>query len=197
MGRNLIMKKYFLYLKALLRHKWFVFLEACKLGIPFLGIVHDISKFLPDEFIPYARFFYGEYEGLKKEVVKEDFDRAWLKHLHRNKHHWQRWLLINDNGIVIQYPEKTFKQVEPQNIPPRYLSEMIADWRGAGRAYGNPDTKRWYLKNRNNIILHPVSQILVEFELQIDDGLWTEFIDAYEKVGQAASDFGKTPTDNT
>lgn len=165
------MKKHFLYLKTLLRHKWFVFLEACKLGIPILGIIHDISKFLPDEFIPYARFFYGEYEELEKEVVKECFDRAWLKHQHRNKHHWQYWLLMNDSGGAIKFPEKSFKQVEPQDMPLRYLTEMIADWRGAGRAYGNPDTKEWYLKNRDKIILHPVSQILVEFELGIDNKL--------------------------
>lgn len=30
------------------------------------------------------------------EVV-ENFNRAWLLHIHRNPHHWQHWVLINDD----------------------------------------------------------------------------------------------------
>jgi len=81
------------YLWAVLRHKWFVFLECCKLGIPWRGIVHDLSKFLPSEFGPYAYYFYGPYprdDEYKPKYVVEAFNRAWLNHQHRNKHHWQR-----------------------------------------------------------------------------------------------------------
>jgi hypothetical protein len=49
------------YLWSMMRHKWFVFIEACKLGIPWLGLIHDLSKFAPSEFIPYARYFYGNH----------------------------------------------------------------------------------------------------------------------------------------
>ena len=47
-------KKILTYLSYLLRHKWFVFIECCKQGIFWRGLVHDCSKFLPDEFFPYA-----------------------------------------------------------------------------------------------------------------------------------------------
>ena len=50
-------------------------------------------------------------------------------------------------------------------MPERYAKEMLADWRGAGRAYGNPDTKAWYLKRRNNIILHHDTRQWVEEQL--------------------------------
>jgi hypothetical protein len=53
------MGKFFKYLKYVIRHKWYVFLECCNLGIPFRGIFHDLSKFLPDEFFPYMNHFYG------------------------------------------------------------------------------------------------------------------------------------------
>jgi hypothetical protein len=49
------------YLKSQLRHKWFVFVECCKLGIPHLGIIHDLSKFLPSEWRGYACYFYGNF----------------------------------------------------------------------------------------------------------------------------------------
>lgn len=93
--------KYFRYLNYVIRHKWFVFLECCKLGIPYLGIIHDWSKVLPSEFIPYARYFYGEKgDNIKKSRDKTGyykpydtgnslFDFAWLLHQKRNKHHWQ------------------------------------------------------------------------------------------------------------
>jgi len=53
------MKKYFEYLIYVLRHKWYVFIECCRVGIIWSGLTHDLSKFLPDEFIPYANYFYG------------------------------------------------------------------------------------------------------------------------------------------
>lgn len=85
------MKKYFRYFWSLLRHKWFVGIECLREGLFWRGIIHDWSKFLPDEFIPYANFFYGD-----KKVWKDRFDLAWNRHQKRHDHHWQFWLLTND-----------------------------------------------------------------------------------------------------
>ena len=41
----------FKHTKRILRHKYFVFKYCCKLGIPWQGITHDLSKFSPTEFI--------------------------------------------------------------------------------------------------------------------------------------------------
>jgi hypothetical protein len=206
---------YLKYLKSVLRHKWFVFIEACKLGVPLLGLLHDLSKFLPDEFIPYARYFYGEYPVreskeyyiarnnnvflLTKEDVERAFNLAWLKHQRRNKHHWQWWFLMNDRpegnfkyttidnyapGIavhglgVIPFPATEMgdflagRTVALLNngalpMPDRYRREMLADWRGAGRAYGNPDTKGWYQKTTDGRVLHPETQKWIEDQLGI------------------------------
>lgn len=53
---------------------------------------HDMSKNTPDEYTPYDDYFYGE----QTPAVIEAFNRAWLMHIHRNPHHWQHWVLIND-----------------------------------------------------------------------------------------------------
>lgn len=162
------------YIRSVLRHKWFVFVECCKLGIPWLGIIHDWSKFLPSEWLPYARYFYGrypsvaeippglraQYTALTKEDIAYQFDVAWLHHQHRNKHHWQRWLLTLDsarsNGKLIPLP-----------MPDRYCREMLADWRGAGRAYGNPNTAKWYSEHREQIQLHPSTRVWIEAQLAL------------------------------
>lgn len=150
------MKKYIKYLNYILRHKWFVFLECCKLGIPCLGIIHDWSKFRPSEFIPYARHFYGEnrikenekekVEGYdkSKDVKDNSFNKAWLYHIHRNKHHWQFWILIQDEDedIIV-------------DIPIKYRKELLADWHGAGIAItGKNNTKEWYLKHKDKYQFH-------------------------------------------
>jgi hypothetical protein len=59
-------------------------------------------------------------------------------------------------------------------MPDRYRREMLADWRGAGRAYGrqpeknnDPDAAAWYLENRAKIILHPDTRAWLEDELVV------------------------------
>lgn len=163
---------YIRYLKYVLRHKYYVMKECFELaksrGVRSLywrGIVHDLSKFLPDEFIPYARYFYGDYPSWNKvkfipgwtsktkEDVEKDFDIAWLKHQKRNKHHWQYWLLQEDDGGL-----KTLK------MPEQYMLEMVADWHGAGMAiHGKKETDKWYEKNYLKMKLHIDTRNSVEW----------------------------------
>jgi len=133
--------KYLLYSKYLLRHKWFVFVVSCRLGIPWLGLTHDFSKFFHSECKPYAQYFYG----VQTESVCSRFKVAWNLHQIRNKHHWQWWCLITDDGKIDILP-----------MGDRYRREMLADWIGAGRAKGNGlDILGWYGMNKEKILLAP------------------------------------------
>jgi len=159
---------FFKYLWYLIRHKWYVMIECFKLGQYWRGITHDLSKLRPSEFIPYMRYFYGNYPSfeiikrhpeftgyLTKEQVERDFDEAWLKHIHRNPHHWQHWILREDSG-----------KIKVLNMPEKYILEMIADWHGAGMAItGKKNTKEWYLKNRDKMQLSPFTKESVEIML--------------------------------
>jgi len=206
---------YLKYLWAVLRHKWFVFLECLKVGLVWRGLIHDWTKFLPDEFIPYARFFYGQ-KGQPKSVppaspdpTEAAFILAWNKHQKRHDHHWQFWLLTEDNPEV-QWRVGSYDQTQPDVLQHRGTSpmdeiwtdrphygedyrrlmrledalintpaplpmsdqarkEMLADWRGAGRAYGNDDTKGWYLERQRlmEARLHPETLAWVEEQLGI------------------------------
>jgi len=152
---------YWKYLKAVLRHKWFVFVECCKLGIPWRGIVHDLSKFLPSEFVPYAQYFYGPYGNEKPQWLEDQFNIAWLHHQHRNRHHWQRWVLTMDSA-------RGSDKMQSVPMPDKFRREMLADWRGAGRVYGNADTRGWYLGNRRQISMHVETRDWIEDQLNID-----------------------------
>jgi len=145
--------KYWKYLKYVLRHKWFVMVECFRMGLIWRGLAHDMSKFLPSEWFPYMENFYGE----KK---KYNFSLAWLYHQHRNPHHWQYWILRNDRD-------------KPQvlEMPGKYVKEMLADWKGAGRAIrGGPDNwkecNKWYNKNKDKMELNDSTRFFIELFLK-------------------------------
>lgn len=152
--------KHLRYLRYVIVHKWFVLVEGRKLGVP-LGqlVAHDWQKFLPVEWFPYVETFYGDADtprradgGYDPNAVSDAFDRAWLHHQKvGGKHHWQYWVLPKDDG--------TLKALA---MPDRYRREMLADWRGAGRALGSTDTVGWYHSNRNRMTLHPDTRAWVE-----------------------------------
>lgn len=154
------MYKYLKYFQYLFRHKWFVFLACCKYGLYWRGIIHDWSKFLPDELVPYANYFYGGDKRKDRFYSPEqgtyEFNVAWMKHQHRNPHHWQHWILQNDDGTVV-----------PLEMPVKYVKEMICDWVGAGKAQGFDDTVSWYLKNKDKMILSVATRLYVESELEV------------------------------
>lgn len=156
------MKKYIKYFSYVFVHKWYVFLACLQYGLVWRGIVHDMSKFLPDEFIPYANYFNGNIKrgrngtGYYKPVNTGDsaFDYAWLLHQHRNPHHWQYWVLQNDTDGT--YPMK---------IPDQYVKEMLCDWIGAGKAQKSSGTAAWYRMNGDKMILHPDTRAWLEKEI--------------------------------
>lgn len=124
------------------------------MGIPLLGILHDWSKFLPDEFIPYSRHkFKRDKTGYYKpaDTGDTDFETAFFLHVRRNKHHWQSWCVPVSLNCVMTMP-----------IPERYMREMVADWRGAGKAQGTPDTKVWYATHKDDLVLHLESRKWIE-----------------------------------
>jgi len=149
------MKRLIAYLIYVIRHKWFVAIECFKVGIPWRGIVHDISKLGIREFWPYAKFFYDSDGNRTVNGDARGFDVAWFWHQARNKHHWQYWCMPEDGG-------RSMRAVE---IPDKYRKEMICDWIGAGKAQGNNNVKLWYLSNRNKIVFHPRTRVAVEYEL--------------------------------
>lgn len=154
------MKHHWHYLKYVLRHKWYVLVAGRRLGAPLFSLVfHDWTKFLYNcEWCPYVWSFYQYNTELgRPQWVKDDFDKAWLHHQKRNKHHWQYWVLIEDSGVV-----------KPLEMPVPYVREMVADWCGAGRAItGEWDVATWYHKNRDRIQLHRYTRIHVEELIKI------------------------------
>lgn len=112
---------------------------------------HDKSKNEPDEYEAYDAYFYG---GNRSYDVVNDFDKAWLNHIHRNEHHWQHWILVKDD------PEESEVILD---MPDMYIIEMICDWWSFSFKKGNLyEIFDWYEERKNHIKLSYRTRIKVK-----------------------------------
>ena len=113
-----------------------VFKYCCRVGIPWQGLLHDLSKFTPVEFIPSVRYFQGTSSPIGAERRAKGYSAAWLHHKSRNMHHWEYWVEFRDDGS--EYYVK---------MPMNYLKEMLCDWLSAGKTYNRGRWQQHYPLN--------------------------------------------------
>lgn len=152
------------HLKTVNKHRGIVFKLCCKAGIPWRGLVHDLSKYSPTEFWKSVKYFQGGKRSpipIQKKV--EGYSEVWLHHKGRNKHHFEYWY---DEFA----PEKT------PIIPYKYVAEMICDKLSASMTYegknwtNESEIKYWREKEQNNPqINEKIKQILEEVFIQVSE----------------------------
>ncbi len=112
---------------------------------------HDQSKSSPEEYEAYDAYFYG---GNRSYRVVRKFQHAWLHHIHNNPHHWQYWVLHNDEpdeGEIIL------------RMPYEYIIEMICDWWSFSWKDGNlREIFSWYDQHKDYMKLHELTRAVVE-----------------------------------
>ena len=79
------------HLFTIIRHRHKVMEHCFKAGIIRRGLVHDLSKFSPTEFIPGVLYFQGERSPNEKEREVTGYSKAWMHHKGRNRHHFEYW----------------------------------------------------------------------------------------------------------
>lgn len=110
---------------------------------------HDKSKYDEKEYAAYDAYFYG---GNKTQAVLDEFNRAWLHHIHHNPHHWQYYVLIQDDDETICV-----------EMPYCYVLEMLCDWWAFSWKNGDLfEIFEWYEKHKNHILLNPKTRKVVE-----------------------------------
>lgn len=71
------------------KHRMAVMHHCRMAGIPWQGLVHDLSKFSPSEFIPGVKYYLGNKSPNVREREIWGYSSAWLHHKGRNKHHFE------------------------------------------------------------------------------------------------------------
>lgn len=131
---KITIRSFFGHLHTVNKHRLMVFKLCCKAGIPFQGLIHDLSKYSITEFLEGAKYYTGGYSPIKNRKQAEGYSEAWLHHKGRNKHHYEYWY---DNYAPIPTPI----------IPFKYFVEMICDTMAAGLTYQGKNWTKDYQLN--------------------------------------------------
>lgn len=150
--------KWWKHLKTITHHKKLVLQHCFRVGLYYQGIVHDLSKYSPAEFIRGARYYQGDRSPNDAERRKKGYSSAWLHHKGRNKHHLEYW---------IDYSAQGDHHMEGLQMPTKYVVEMFCDRMAAsktyrGEAYTDADPYLYYERSKDAYMIHPETQKLLE-----------------------------------
>lgn len=138
-------------------------------GIQGLVTEHDRSKYDSCEYNAYDAYFYGPPATRKSSKTVQEFNAAFLRHIHKNPHHWQYWVLVHDD------PDEKFEAIE---MPLIYIFEMICDWwTFSWKANDLLEIFQWYKDHKEHMILHPKTKKTVEYILWVMEKTLDEWAD--------------------
>ncbi|MBO5050486.1 MAG: catalase [Oscillospiraceae bacterium] len=131
-------------------HRWLVRQGCFKVGLYWRGLVHDLSKYAPTEFLVGAKYYQGTRSPNAAEREEKGYSEAWMHHKGRNRHHYEYW---TDMSPVT----RTYEAVP---MPRKYLAEMVMDRRAAckvyeGKNYTPGSALRYFEKSRERTLMHP------------------------------------------
>lgn len=155
-----MIKNYVKHFILITKHRNKVFKLCIKAGIPFRGLLHDLSKYSWVEFSEGAKYFNGEHSPIANCKKEKGYSKAWIHHTRRNKHHHEYWY---------DYSSPSPNPI----IPYKYTVEMLCDTLAAGMTYMK---KNWTLDYQ-----------LTYFEKdrpkrQINDKIAAFLLEAYKEV---------------
>lgn len=146
-------------------HRRLVRKYCFKLGIYRQGLMHDLSKYSPSEFIPGVKYYQDGHRS-PNNAQREDVgvSKAWLHHKGRNKHHFEYWIDYDVDG------SRTV--LAGMKMPVKYVAEMFCDRIAASRIYNkekykDSDPLDYYIKGLGHYIMHPETDALLHKLLQM------------------------------
>lgn len=151
------------HLKTINRHKFMVMKYCFKVGLYKQGLLHDLSKYTPSEFMIGAKYYQaGKRSPNNAEREEKGYSSAWLHHKGRNKHHWEFWTDYAPN----------VNHLTGCKMPEKYVIEMFLDRVAASKNYNRGEYKDYYpldyyLKGRDHYSLHPDTKKLLEHLLHM------------------------------
>lgn len=149
-------------------HRHLVRKGCWAVGLYWQGLIHDLSKYSPTEFLIGARYYQGTRSPNNAEREDTGVSTAWLHHKGRNRHHYEYWLDYSgrrSDGIC-------GSGIIPCRMPLRYVIEMFMDRVAACKTYHGADYKDvdsldYYTNGNTRQFLHPDTADLLEKLLTI------------------------------
>ena len=159
------------YFCTINHHKNLVMKGCFQVGLYKQGLLHDLSKYTPTEFLVGCKYYQGTMSPNNAERKDRGYSTAWLHHKGRNKHHLEYWI---DYGVPDQEgPEKGKpKGLMGMKMPIRYVVEMYIDRVAASKnyqkeKYRNDSALKYYNNGKEVHILHDDTRALLELLLEM------------------------------
>ena len=148
-------------------HKHLVMKGCFAVGLYKQGLLHDLSKYTPTEFLVGCKYYQGTMSPNNAEREAVGYSSAWLHHKGRNKHHLEYWIDYAADGSGMC----------GMKMPIQYVIEMFCDRVAAsktyrGAAYRDSDPYDYYAHSVDHYIIHPDTAAALESLLRIlrDEG---------------------------
>lgn len=155
------------HFKTITHHRLLVMTGCFRVGLYWQGLMHDLSKYSPTEFLTGAKYYQGTRSPNAAERDEVGYSTAWMHHKGRNKHHYEYWTDMN----------KQTGRYESVPMPRKYLVEMVMDRRAACMTYQKgayTDASPWnyFEKSRERRLMHPELEKQLGYILMMlrDDG---------------------------
>lgn len=140
-------------------------MQGCfKVGLYKQGLLHDMSKYSPSEFIVGARYYQGDRSPNNAEREDIGYSSAWLHHKGRNKHHYEYWIDYSSKAIP--------GGMAPAPMPNKYIVEMLMDRIAAckvyhGSSYTDKDPLEYFERGKESAIMHEKTKKKLDFLLHM------------------------------
>ena len=152
------------HLKTISRHKLEVGKNCFRCGLYRQGILHDLSKYGPSEFLMGVKYYQGDRSPNDAEREAKGVTTAWLHHKGRNKHHLEYWIDYS--------ADRSIPGMVGMKMPDNYIVEMFCDRVAAskiyqGDAYTDASALNYFYRGRSKTMLHPYTAKKLEMLLKM------------------------------
>lgn len=152
------------HFKTITYHKYLVAQGCFQIGLYRQGILHDLSKYSPEEFLVGVRYYQGTRSPNDAERERKGYSAAWLHHKGRNKHHYEYWIDYSKHARP--------GEMVPVPMPDRYIAEMLMDRIAAckvykGAKYTDEAPYAYFLKGKNLNTMHAYTAAKLERYLKM------------------------------
>lgn len=151
------MNRFFGHLHTITKHRHLVMSYCFRCGIPWRGLMHDLSKYSPAEFFPGVKYYVGgNGSPTGKERRTIGYSKAWMHHKGRNKHHYEYWTdFSREAGRTV-----------PVKMPLVYVIEMFCDRVAACKVYQkkqytDSSALEYYNSRISGEEMHPETSVLL------------------------------------
>lgn len=152
------MSKALAHFKTITHHRHLVMLGCFKVGLYKQGLLHDLSKYAPVEFMVGAKYYQGDSSPNNEERKALGKSFAWLHHKGRNKHHFEYWIDYSADAKYI---------MTGMEMPVNYVVEMYCDRVAACKnyqkeKYTDRSALEYYEKGKGKYLMHTNTAALLE-----------------------------------